>query len=145
MAKEQKKTTKAPAGKPAKAVVAPVKKKKKAVQPKVLVKIKATYNNTIVSVTDYEGNVIATSSCGAMGFKGSKKSTAYAATKAGEAASVKAVEAGAKEAEVVVRGIGIGRQAAVKGIRSSGIRITSLSDHTGIPHGGCKPRRQPRK
>ncbi len=121
------------------------KKKKKSVSPRVLVKVWATYNNTIVSVTDYEGNVISTSSCGSVGFKGSKKSTAYAATRAGEEASKKAMDVGAKEAEVIVSGIGIGRQAAIKGIRAAGIRITSLADHTPVPHGGCKPRRMPKK
>lgn len=121
------------------------KKKKKNCSPKVLVKIKATYNNTIVSVTEYDGRVISTSSCGSIGFTGSKKSTAYAATRAGEDASAKAFEMGAREAEVVVKGIGIGRQAAVKGVRSTGLKITSLADHTPVPHGGCKPRRMPKK
>lgn len=121
------------------------KKKKKLNSPKVLVKINATYNNTIVSITDYEGNVIASSSCGAIGFKGSKKSTPYASTRAGEDAATKAMERGAMEAEVVVTGIGVGRQAAVKGVRAGGLKITSLADYTPVPHGGCKPRRRPRK
>lgn len=123
----------------------PKKKKKIVVAPKVLVKITATFNNTIVSVTDYDGNVVASSSCGANGFKGSKKSTAYAATRTGEEASKKAFDQGAREAEVIVKGIGIGRQAAIKGVRSGGLRITSLADHTAVPHGGCKPRRRPKK
>jgi small subunit ribosomal protein S11 len=80
-----------------------------------------------------------------VGFKGSKKSTAYAATRAGEEASAKAFERGAREAEVVVSGIGIGRQAAVKGVRAAGLKITSMADHTPIPHGGTKPRRKPKK
>lgn len=121
------------------------KKKLKLSSPKVLVKIFSTYNNTIISVTDYEGNVISQSSCGRVGFKGSKKSTAYAATKAGEDAAGKAVLVGAREAEIVINGIGIGRQAAVKGIRSGGLRISMLADKTAIPHGGCKPRRAPKK
>lgn len=121
------------------------KKKLKLASLKVMVNIRSTYNNTIVSVCDYEGNVISQSSCGKVGFAGSKKSTAYAATKAGEDAAVKAVTAGAKEAEVVIRGIGVGRQAAVKGIRSGGLRITLLTDKTPVPHGGCKPRRAPKK
>lgn len=124
-----------------------VKKKKKAKvsSPKVLVKIKSTYNNTLVSVTDYTGNVISASSCGLIGFKGSKKSTAYAATKAGEDAAIKAIESGAKEAEVVINGVGIGRQAAVKGVRSAGLRITSLIDRTPVAHGGVKSRKKPKK
>lgn len=121
------------------------KKKKKTCSAKVLAKINASYNNTIVSITEYDGSVISVSSCGAIGFTGSKKSTAYAATKAGEDASAKARDMGAREVEVVVKGIGIGRQAAVKGIRSAGLKITSLSDKTPIPHGGCKPRRMPKK
>lgn len=120
-------------------------KKKKVSSPRVLVRINATYNNTIVSVTDYEGNVIASSSCGAIGFRGSKKSTPYASTRAGEEAAIKAVERGAVEAEVIVSGIGVGRQAAVKGVRAGGLKITSLADFTPVPHGGCKPRRRPKK
>lgn len=128
-----------------KATTKTTKKKKKTAPSKVLVRINATYNNTIVTITDYNGNAISASSCGAIGFKGSKKSTAYAATKAGEDASAKAAELGAQEAEVIVKGVGIGRQAAVKGVRSAGIKITSLADYTSIPHGGCKPRRMPKK
>lgn len=131
----------------AKAVKAKTAKKKKLklTSPRVLVNIRSTYNNTIVSVCDYEGNVISQSSCGKVGFVGSKKSTAYAATKAGEDAASRAVTAGAKEAEVVIKGIGVGRQAAVKGIRSGGLRITLLTDRTPVPHGGTKPRRAPKK
>lgn len=147
MAKETTKpkaTAKAPA-KTAKAAKVVKKKKLKLSSSKVMVNIRSTYNNTIISVCDYEGNVISQSSCGKVGFIGSKKSTAYAATKAGEDAAGKAVTAGAKEAEVVIRGIGVGRQAAVKGIRSGGLRITLLTDKTPVPHGGCKPRRAPKK
>ena len=110
-----------------------------------MVKINSTYNNTIVSVTDYAGNVLAASSCGKVGFSGSKKSTAYAATKAGEDAAGKAVALGAKEAEIVIKGVGVGRQAAVKGIRTGGLRITMLADKTPVPHGGCKSRKAPKK
>src|SRR5688572_71114 len=97
-----------------------VKKKKNAAPPKVLMHIKATYNNTIVSATDYNGNLLSISSCGAMGFAGSKKSTAYASTRAGEDAAQKAMDQGAREAEVIVKGVGVGRQAAIKGIRQAG-------------------------
>lgn len=141
MAKTQNTTVK----KTAKPVVEKKKKKVKLSSPKVLVKIRSTYNNTIISVTDYDGSVISNSSCGKIGFAGSKKSTAYAATKAGEDAAAKAFGFGAREAEVVIKGVGIGRQAAVKGIRTGGLRITSLSDKTPIPHGGCKPRKAPKK
>lgn len=128
-----------------KKVVEKKKKKAKLAVPNVRVTISSTYNNTIISVSDYTGNVISYSSCGLIGFKGSKKSTAYAATKAGEDAANKAVVLGAREAEVLVNGVGIGRQAAVKGIRSGGLRITSLHDRTSVPHGGTKPRKKPKK
>jgi len=131
--------------KPTKKVVEKKKKKIKLSSPKVLATINSTYNNTIISITDYTGNVIAQSSCGKVGFAGSKKSTPYAATKAGEDAAMKAIEAGAREAEVIIKGIGVGRQAAVKGIRTAGLRITLLADKTPVPHGGCKPRKMPKK
>ncbi len=121
------------------------KKKAKVSVPKVLVRVNSTYNNTIISVTDYAGNVISYSSCGLVGFKGSKKSTAYAATKAGEDAALKAIQLGARESEVIVDGVGIGRQAAVKGVRTAGLRITALIDKTPVPHGGTKPRKKPKK
>ncbi len=120
------------------------KKVKKQVQ-KVKVYIKSGYNNTIVSIADYEGNILSQSSGGCVGFKGSKKSTAFAATKAAEDAVEKARKYGIKEAIVIVRGMGMGRQAAVKGIRAAGLKITSLSDHTRIPHGGTSPRKMPKK
>jgi len=120
------------------------KKIKKSVQ-KVIVKVRSGYNNTIVTISDYEGNALAQSSGGAVGFKGSKKSTAFAATKAAEDAVAKASKYGVKEAVVIVRGMGMGRQAAVKGIRSAGLKITSLSDYTPVPHGGTTPRKMPKK
>src|SRR5688572_30129797 len=100
-AKEKKVDKKAAVAKTAKKEVK--KKKVKLSSPKVLARIYSTYNNTIISITDYQGNVIATSSCGKVGFSGSKKSTQYAATKAGEDASVKAFGLGAREAEVIVK------------------------------------------
>ena len=120
------------------------KAKKKNVQ-KVKVRIKSGYNNTIVTVTDYDGNVLASSSGGTIGFTGSKKSTAFAATKAAEDAVTKAAKYGAKEAIVIVSGMGMGRQAAVKGVRSGGLKITSLSDYTPVKHGGTVPRKAPKK
>jgi len=122
-----------------------VKKRKKRQVQKVFVKIKSGYNNTIVTISDYEGNALSQSSGGAVGFRGSKKSTAFAATKAAEDAVAKASAYGIREAVIVVRGMGMGRQAAVKGIRSAGLKITSLSDFTSVPHGGTTPRKQPKK
>lgn len=121
------------------------KKKGKLSSPKVKVIVNCSYNNTIVTVTDYNGAVVASSSGGTVGFSGSRKSTAYAATRAGENAASQAMKRGAKEAVVLVKGIGEGRNGAVKGVRASGIKITSLSDRTPIPHGGCRARRIPRK
>ncbi len=121
------------------------KKAKKKLVQKVIVKVKSGYNNTIVTITDYDGSVISSSSGGVVGFKGSRKSTAFAATKAAEDAVFKAQKFGAKEAIVVVSGMGMGRQAAVKGIRSAGLKITSLSDHTPVPHGGTWSRKSPKK
>jgi small subunit ribosomal protein S11 len=89
--------------------------------------------------------VIASASCGALGFNGSRKSTVYAATRVGEEVANQAMQQGAREAEVVVKGIGVGRQATIKGVRAAGLKITSIADQTAVPHGGCKPRRMPKK
>jgi small subunit ribosomal protein S11 len=121
------------------------KRKQRLTSPKVKIIVNSSYNNTIVAVTDYAGEVISTSSGGQVGFSGTRKSTAYAATRAGEDAAKKAIKLGAQEAIVVIKGIGEGRQAAVKGVRAAGLRITSLSDYTPIPHGGCTPRKAPKK
>jgi small subunit ribosomal protein S11 len=106
--------------------------------------VQATFNNTIVSFTDTSGNVIAWASAGSNGFKGSRKSTPYAATvSTGEAAEV-AKQAGMKHVEVFVRGVGSGRDAAVRAIQAAGLSITSLRDMTPVPHNGVrakKPRR----
>lgn len=140
-----KKKTEKPEAKGKKAaVVVPEKKKKKAQVQKAKVFINSTYNNTIISIADYEGNVLSWSSPGNVGFKGSKKSTAYAATKAAEEAVLKAQKNGVKEAIVIIKGAGMGRQAAVKGLRQAGLKITSLSDFTPVPHGGDTPRKKPR-
>ena len=120
------------------------KKKKKVQVSRVKVFIKSTYNNTIISITDYSGNVLAASSPGAVGFSGSKKSTAYAATKAAEDAVERAKKYGVKDAIVIIKGTGMGRQAAVKGLRGAGLNIVALSDFTPVPHGGVTPRKKPR-
>ena len=101
--------------------------------------ISATFNNTIVSLTDPEGNVIAWSSGGQMGFKGSRKSTAFAAQRVAEAAARKASESGLRQVEVYVRGPGAGREAAIRALQASGITVTSIRDVTPIPHNGCRP------
>jgi small subunit ribosomal protein S11 len=121
------------------------KKKVKLTSPKVKVIVNSSYNNTLVTVTDYMGNVIAGSSAGQVGFAGSRRSTAYAATRAGEDAARKAMALGAGEAWVIVKGVSEGRQAAVKGVKAAGMTISTLSDFTPIPHGGVKPRKLPKK
>lgn len=120
------------------------KKKKKKNIPKAKVYVTCSYNNTIITFTDHSGDVIAWSSSGCVGFTGSKTGTAYAATKAGYDAYDKASKYGVKEATVIVKGVGMGRRAAVKGLKSAGLNITSLSDHTPIKHGGCRSRKKPR-
>lgn len=111
---------------------------------KGIVHIFSSYNNTIVSVTDTDGNVFAYSSAGTMGFKGARKSTPYAATLVGKDAVEKAKKIGFQEARISVRGIGPGREAAIRGIASTGINITAIIDATPVAHNGvraAKPRR----
>jgi small subunit ribosomal protein S11 len=107
---------------------------------KAVVYVAATFNNTVITVTDEMGNVIAWSSAGALGFKGSKKSTPFAATEAVQDAMQKAMENGVKEVGIKVQGPGSGRDTAVKAIGATeGIRVTSLKDITPLPHNGCRP------
>ena len=106
--------------------------------------IHSTYNNTIVTITDPEGNVVAWSSAGAVGFKGSKKSTPFAAGNAAEAAGKAAVEMGMKKVEVFAKGLGSGRETAIRSLQTAGLEITSITDTTPIPHNGCRPPKRPR-
>jgi len=116
------------------------KKKAKKSIAKAVVYVAATFNNTVITVTDEMGNVIAWSSAGALGFKGSKKSTPFAATEAVADAMSKAMENGVKEVGIKVQGPGSGRDTAVKAIGATeGIRVTSLKDITPLPHNGCRP------
>jgi len=107
-----------------------------------IVHIKSSFNNTIVSITDPEGNVIAWASSGGVGFKGSRKSTPYAAQQAAEKAGKAAIEHGMRRAEVQVKGPGSGRDTAVRSIQQTGIEVTSIKDVTPVPHNGC---RQPKR
>jgi small subunit ribosomal protein S11 len=107
-----------------------------------IVHIKSSFNNTIVSITDTEGNVIAWASSGGVGFKGSRKSTPYAAQQAAEKAGKAAIEHGMRRAEVQVKGPGSGRDTAVRSIQQTGIEVTSIKDVTPVPHNGC---RQPKR
>ena len=101
--------------------------------------ILATFNNTIVTIADREGNTITWASTGSAGFKGSKKSTPFAAGIAAESAAKKAVERGVKEVEVYVKGPGAGRESAIRSIQAAGLTIRSIRDVTPIPHNGCRP------
>jgi small subunit ribosomal protein S11 len=107
--------------------------------------VSSTFNNTIITLTDPNGNVLAWGSGGTAGFKGSRKSTPYAAQLAAEGAAQRAMEHGLREIEVFVKGPGAGREAAVRALQSSGVRVLSIRDVTPIPHNGCRPRRRPRQ
>ena len=101
--------------------------------------IRSTFNNTIVTITDVTGNTVAWASSGAMGFKGSRKSTPYAAQTAAEAAAKGAMEHGMKTVEVFVKGPGSGREAAIRALQTAGLNINLIKDVTPIPHNGCRP------
>lgn len=101
--------------------------------------IKATFNNTIVTITDPAGNTVAWSSAGVKGFKGSRKSTPFAAQLVAEDAARKAIEHGMKTAGVVIKGPGAGRESALRAIQSAGLKVTMIVDVTPIPHNGCRP------
>ena len=106
--------------------------------------VNATFNNTMITITDAQGNAIAWSSAGSQGFKGSRKSTPYAAQMAGEDAGKKAMEHGMKTLEVEVKGPGAGRESALRALQAVGFTITSIRDVTPIPHNGCRPRKRRR-
>ena len=106
----------------------------------------ATFNNTIISIADENGEVLVQGSPAVVGFKGSRKSTAFAATKAAIDTAQKAIKKyGLKEVKVILKGPGAGRNAAVKGLDSAGLKITTLADRTPLPHNGCRPRKAPRR
>lgn len=101
--------------------------------------ILATFNNTIVTISDRQGNAVVWSSCGSVGFKGSKKSTPFAAQVTASNAAKKALEHGLKDVEVFVKGPGSGRESAIRAIQAAGLRISAIKDVTPIPHNGCRP------
>ena len=101
--------------------------------------VSATFNNTIVTISDVQGNVIAWSSAGTQGFRGSRKSTPYAAQMAAETAARKAQEHGVKTLEVQVKGPGSGRESALRALQAAGLTVTSIRDVSSIPHNGCRP------
>jgi len=124
----------------------PVSRKKRA--KKVIVRgvahIHSSFNNTIVTITDEQGNVVCWSSTGGLGFKGSKKSTPFAAQAAAEAAAKVALDFGMKSIDVNVKGPGQGREAAVRSLQAAGLEVKSIVDVTPIPHNGCRPPKKPR-
>lgn len=117
------------------------KKKQKRSVPTGQLHIQATFNNTIVSFSDKKGNVLAQSSAGAVGFRGSKKGTAYAAQVAAEKATETAKSFGMKSVDVLVKGVGQGRDSAIRALNGFDISIDSIKEVTGVPHGGVRPRK----
>ena len=101
--------------------------------------IYSTFNNTLVSLTDPQGNVIATASAGTVGFKGSRKGTAFAAQRAAEQAARKGMDSGLRQIDVLIKGPGAGREAAIRSLQGAGLFVTSIRDVTPIPHNGCRP------
>ncbi|MBI5598533.1 MAG: 30S ribosomal protein S11 [Deltaproteobacteria bacterium] len=116
-----------------------VKKKEKKIVSRGIAHVKSTFNNTVVSITDFSGNVIAWSSAGSEGFKGSRKGTPFAAQVAASSAARKAMEHGLKHVEVHIKGPGAGREAALRSLQAAGFTISLIRDVTPIPHNGCRP------
>ena len=116
-----------------------IKKNKKKVDPEGIAFVKASFNNTLITLTDKFGNAIAWASAGGMGFKGSRKSTPFAATQAATKVAEDAMAMGLVSIEVRVKGPGGGREAAVRALRAAGLNVTTIMDVTPIPHNGCRP------
>ena len=116
-----------------------VKKGKKKAPAEGIVTVRATFNNTIINITDKEGNVIVWNTPGKSGFKGSRKSTPFAAQMSAEAAAKEAMDLGLQRVEVLVKGPGSGREAAVRSLQAAGLEISAIKDVTPIPHNGCRP------
>ena len=106
--------------------------------------IHSTFNNTIVTISDNDGNAISWASAGTLGFKGSKKSTPFAAGMSAEAAAKAAMDNGVKKVEVFVKGLGAGRENAIRSLQTAGLEITTINDVTPVPHNGCRPPKRPR-
>jgi len=120
------------------------KKKVRRSVAKGVAHVKATFNNTIVTITDPTGNVLCQDSAGTIGFKGSRKSTPFAAQRAAEACADKAIKMGMREVEVRVKGPGSGRESAITALQAAGLKVTAIEDVTPIPHNGCRPRKRRR-
>ncbi len=120
------------------------RKKTKRMVPQGQAHIFATFNNTIITITDMSGNTIAWGSAGSSGFKGSRKSTPYAARLAAQSAARTAQESGMQELDIIVKGPGPGREQAIRSLQASGIRVKSIRDITPVPHNGCRPKKKRR-
>ncbi len=115
------------------------RKKVRRTVAKGIVHVRSTFNNTLITITDMDGDVICSESAGTLGFKGSRKSTPFAAQRAAESAAQKARKMGLREVEVRVKGPGSGRESAVTSLQAAGLKIISIEDVTPIPHNGCRP------
>lgn len=111
---------------------------------RAIVHVKASFNNTVITITDVNGETLSWASAGTCGFKGSRKSTPFAATQAAQEAANRAKKVGVQEVEVRVRGAGSGRESAVTALQAAGLKVTAIEDHTPIPHNGCRPRKKRR-
>ena len=120
------------------------KRKVKKNIPEAQAHISTSYNNTLVTITDKDGNTISWASSGTIGYKGSKKKTPYAAGLAAESAGKAAMDAGVVKVEVFVKGLGAGRETAIRSLQSVGLEITAINDETPVPHNGCRPPKRPR-
>ena len=120
------------------------RKKVKKVVTEGIAHVHASFNNTIITITDRQGNAVAASSAGAQGFKGSRKSTPFAAQMAAEAAAKQAMEHGMKKVSVFVKGPGSGRETAIRSLQAAGLEVSSIQDKTPIPHNGCRPKKRRR-
>lgn len=120
------------------------KRKVKKTVPEGKAYIHSTFNNTIVTITDKDGNAISWASAGTLGFKGSKKSTPYAAGMSAEATAKAAYDMGMRKVEAYVKGLGSGKETAIRSLQAAGLEITSITDVTPIPHNGCRPPKRPR-
>ena len=120
------------------------KKRERRIVPHGVAHIRATFNNTIISISDPEGNVVAWSSAGRIGFKGSRKGTPFAAQVAGKEAGHQAKDVGVRTVDVEVKGPGGGRESAIRALQATGIEVRSIRDVTPIPHNGCRPRKRRR-
>jgi len=115
------------------------RRRERRVVPQGKAYIYSTFNNTLVCLTDPQGNALATASAGTVGFKGSRKGTAFAAQRAAEQAARKGMDSGLRQIDVLIKGPGAGREAAIRSLQSAGLFVTSIRDVTPIPHNGCRP------